>query len=104
MTLPEIYLICYDITDNKKRLKVAKLLIQWGYERFQKSIFTGLQNPAENGRLWKQLEKLLDSKIPNGDKLVVLNVTKPHFRNMQIIGNTEIDVSYLLGEKYTEYV
>lgn len=104
MNQAPIYLVCYDIADNKIRLKVAQLLIKWGYERFQKSIFTGLQHPADNGRLWLQLQQLLKKQENQTDKLVVMNISKPNFRNMKILGDTDIDIAYILGEKHTEYL
>ena len=33
-----IYIIAYDITDNKRRIRVAKTLESWGY-RIQESVF-----------------------------------------------------------------
>jgi len=33
-----IYIIAYDIADNKRRLRVAKTLESWGY-RIQESVF-----------------------------------------------------------------
>ena len=33
-----IYIIAYDIADNKRRLRVAKILESWGY-RIQESVF-----------------------------------------------------------------
>ena len=35
-----LYLISYDIRDNKKRVKVMKYLKNWGYH-LQKSVFVG---------------------------------------------------------------
>jgi len=36
--LAKIYIIAYDIADNKRRLRVAKTLESWGY-RIQESVF-----------------------------------------------------------------
>lgn len=36
-----MYLISYDIEDDRLRLRIAKLLMQWGLHRVQYSVFMG---------------------------------------------------------------
>lgn len=53
------YLICYDIVDDRRRNKVAKLLELYGW-RVQKSVFEAVLNQDQYERLQKHLLKLLN--------------------------------------------
>lgn len=92
-----IYLLLYDISTNSIRTKVAKLLIQEGFERMQFSVYTGLENPYKNTYLWNKLSQLLQEE-PTA-KLYVIKLTKNNLKNMKIIGIFEQDIDYLIGEK-----
>ncbi len=100
-----IYLLFYDISDDRARTKIAKLLIAEGYERIQFSVFTSIFNPFANKLLWESLQRLCASATDNeNDKLCVLNISKLNFKNMKIIGKFEPDMAYLTGEKQTLFV
>jgi CRISPR-associated protein Cas2 len=53
------YAISYDISDDRRRLKVAKALKDFG-QRVQLSVFEAHLEPSELGRLQKRLTLLLD--------------------------------------------
>jgi len=55
------YLICYDITDDRRRTKVSKLLEAFGM-RVQKSVFEAVLNQNQYDKLHKKLSNLLDEK------------------------------------------
>lgn len=55
-----IYIIAYDIADNKRRLRVAKTLESWGY-RIQESVF---QLRLDNATLARVLGSLPSSPRP----------------------------------------
>jgi CRISPR-associated endonuclease Cas2 len=97
-----IFLISYDISSNKNRLKAAKLLQQYGYERIQRSVFTGLVAPQRNKPLWNSLKALVDTTEGAEDKIICFTVSKTAFRDMKIIGIFTADTDYLLGLKHTE--
>ena len=97
-----IYLIFYDISDDKIRTKVAGHLTTHGYERIQYSVFSGIRNPKENSALWKELLSLLTS-VP-AIRFYVIKTTKNNFKNMEIIGETNWDIDYLLGNKHTLFI
>ena len=59
------YLICYDITDDRRRTRVAKLLEAYGL-RVQKSVFECVLDERHRERLQARLLKLLD---PRKDQL-----------------------------------
>ncbi|HAY22284.1 MAG TPA: CRISPR-associated endonuclease Cas2 [Desulfobacterales bacterium] len=53
------YAISYDIRDNRRRLRVAKILKDYG-ERVQLSVFEADLDEKSLARLKKRLEKCLD--------------------------------------------
>jgi len=99
-----IFVVSYDITDNKKRNKIAKLLEQNGYERIQFSVFTGLTAPNRNKILWTRLLKIADIENNPENKIICCAISKTAFKSMKIIGNFTADIEYLLGEKNTEII
>jgi CRISPR-associated endonuclease Cas2 len=97
------YLIFYDVSANAIRNKIAKLLLQNGFERIQYSVFCGLHHPGNDEKLWQQIKALIEREDSEGDKVYVLAVSKKNFRNMKIAGTFTGDMEYLLGEKLTLY-
>lgn len=53
-----IYIIAYDIADNKRRLRVAKTLESWGY-RIQESVFQLRLDTAMLARVRSRLAALI---------------------------------------------
>ena len=53
-----IYIIAYDIADNKQRLRVAKTLESWGY-RIQESVFQLRLDTATLARVRARLAALI---------------------------------------------
>ena len=53
-----IYIIAYDIADNKRRLRVAKTLESWGY-RIQESVFQLRLDTATLARVRSRLAALI---------------------------------------------
>ena len=51
-------LISYDVPDDKRRLKMAKLLLDYGGERVQKSVFECYITPRNLERLQERVRKL----------------------------------------------
>lgn len=56
-----VYLICYDIVEDRRRTKVAKLLEAYGL-RVQKSVFEAVLNGNQYQKLKSQLERLIDGE------------------------------------------
>jgi CRISPR-associated protein Cas2 len=55
------YAICYDICDDQRRTRVAKVLKDYG-ERVQYSVFEALVSPAELERIQQRLRAIIDPK------------------------------------------
>ena len=74
----QLYLISYDITDNRRRAKIVHLLEQFGYERIQYSVFTGLQPPHRNQQLWPRLQQLAAIDQFPDQRICCLTLSKKH--------------------------
>jgi len=61
MARRDFYVIAYDIPDDGRRLKVARLLERYG-ERVQYSVFEMYLTREEWERLWQALTRLLVEK------------------------------------------
>lgn len=55
------YIISYDVKDNRRRLKLSKLLKDYG-ERVQHSVFEARLDPAEMEKLEEEISKIIDSE------------------------------------------
>lgn len=97
-----LYLIVYDISDNRICHKVAKRLLAEGFERIQLSVFLGLFNPRRKDALWEQLNAWISEE--KGAKFYVLPITKKSFKSMDVIGDLDVDIDYLAGDKHTLFV
>jgi CRISPR-associated protein Cas2 len=61
------FFVCYDITDDKRRLRLSKLLLREGCQRVQKSVFIAPDfERVEMLRLKNKVEKLLNVQITEG--------------------------------------
>ncbi|MDI9548272.1 MAG: CRISPR-associated endonuclease Cas2 [Chloroflexota bacterium] len=54
--------ISYDIPDNKRRLKIAKTLQDFGGERVQLSVFECYTTPRNLERLQQRLQRILSEE------------------------------------------
>ncbi len=97
-----IYLILYDISEDKLRTKIAKRLIAEGFIRLQLSVFTGIQNPKDITLLWNQLNQWL--QLEPSAKFYILPLTENNFRNMEILGSTDLDLDFLTGNQHTLFI
>lgn len=104
MNNKNLFLISYDISDDKKRNRIAKLLEQYGYERIQYSVFTGLTAIYRHKSLWPKLVKIAEERSHPENKIICFAISKTAFRNMKIIGSFNADLDYLLGLKHTEII
>lgn len=94
-----IFLIIYDIADNRTRTRLSKMLIKEGFERIQLSVFTGLYDPRTIPSFWSKINLMMNKSGSDQDKLLVIKQDKEMFRNLIQIGKFEADIEYLLGER-----
>ncbi len=61
------FFVCYDISDDKRRLRLSKLLLREGCQRVQKSVFVAFDfERIEMLRLKNKVEKLLNVSYTEG--------------------------------------
>lgn len=58
------YIVCYDVPDDKRRIKIAKCLDGYG-DRIQFSVFEALLDITLVEKLVKSLNELIDEKEDN---------------------------------------
>ena len=87
-----LYLIMYDIENNKVRTQVAKYLIKKGCLRIQKSVYLAKSSSAvmkDISRTLKEINEIYD----NADSIFVLPVPEEKFSNITVIGqNVEFEI------------
>jgi CRISPR-associated protein Cas2 len=54
--------VSYDIVDDRRRLKVAKALLDFGGKRVQRSVFEGYITPANLEKLRERVRKVIDDR------------------------------------------
>ncbi|SEJ81925.1 CRISPR-associated endonuclease Cas2 [Cyclobacterium xiamenense] len=99
-----MYLIIYDISENRIRSKVAKLLVSRGYERIQLSVFAGPFSPMADAHLWKRLQILCPRSgeaESEGNSLLVVEVPLKQFANIRTIGTLPFDMAEMTGTAHT---
>lgn len=69
--------VSYDIPDNKRRLKVAKTLLDYGGQRVQKSVFECYITARNLERLRQRLERCYDKSQDSIRFYYVCEACKP---------------------------
>lgn len=80
-----IYLIMYDIEDDKVRREIAKHLIRKGCRRIQHSVFLARTEPERFHELSATL-KDINEMYDNSDSILLVPVNVSDVRSMKIIG------------------
>lgn len=78
--------VAYDIPDDKRRLRVAKVLLGYG-ERVQYSVFECRISKVQYLRLKERLEGLID---PAEDRVSFYSLCEACRKKVERIGNTEL--------------
>lgn len=86
-----IYLIMYDITDNKVRTQIAKYLEKQGCTRIQKSVFLA-RSEARNFQEIHDTLRDVNDMYDNEDSIILVPVNASDARAMKLIGkNVQIE-------------
>lgn len=80
------YLICYDIPDDKRRSKLARLLDDYG-DRVQYSVFECLLENKKFEELHRNIEKLV---VRQADKVRIYRLDKDYRQHVIIIGEGKL--------------
>lgn len=87
-----LYMIMYDIENNKIRTHIAKYLIKKGCLRIQKSVYLAKSSPAIMKDISATLKEI-NEVYENTDSIFVLPVPEEKFNNITVIGqNVEFEI------------
>jgi|APTNR8051073442_1049403.scaffolds.fasta_scaffold82031_1 CRISPR-associated endonuclease Cas2 len=87
-----LYMIMYDIENNRIRTNIAKYLIRKGCLRIQKSVYLAKSSPAVMREISETLKEI-NEIYENEDSIFVLPVPEEKFNNIKVIGrNIEFEV------------
>ena len=101
-----IYLICYDITNNKTRDKIARKLLSFGLYRMQYSVFIGLLTTPLLDKLKSWLKNTIGQSTTkdNLENIAILVLSKKHLQSLSFIGQIPVDLDEIMGTKNTIYI
>ncbi len=94
-----LFLVMYDIENNKVRTEIAKYLIRKGCIRIQKSVYiANLKRSVfdEINRTLKEIQQMYE----NNDSILLIPVSSDEVKAMKIIGHN-IDIDLILGNRNT---
>lgn len=91
-------LICYDITNDKKRLRVSKLLLKYGGYRMQRSVFSSLQQEEHFHEMKREIDKIMQKSEDQTDSIYYIPIGREKFETMYITGSIP-DFDQLLDKK-----
>jgi CRISPR-associated protein Cas2 len=75
--------VVYDITENSIRTKVARICLDKGLYRVQKSVFLGTLNSNERDSLAIECEEIIDLDV---DSVYVFPMDDESFRKVKLLG------------------
>lgn len=94
-----IYLIMYDIENNKIRTQISKYLIKQGCIRIQKSVFIARSEHPKFQDIYTTLLEV-NSYYENQDSILLVPVNTSDIRSMKIIGR-EITLTSIISPPNT---
>jgi len=94
-----MYLIMYDIEDNKVRTQIAKYLIRAGCIRIQKSVYIA-QTARKQYLAIKETLSEVQQMYENNDSVLIVPVSRDELKAMNVIGKN-IDISLFTEDPNT---
>jgi len=91
--------VVYDITDNGTRSKVARICLDKGLYRVQKSVFLGNLNATERDSLALECEEVIDPEV---DSVYVFPMDDESFKKVKLIGQA-FDKELVSDEVLTKF-
>jgi CRISPR-associated protein Cas2 len=98
--MERLYLICYDISDDRIRKKVADKLIYYGLERLQYSVFAGMMG----GTLFEEAKKWLQETVPEKDSILLLPLPPQIDKSALSFGTQSVNWPSILNQLHTLYI
>lgn len=94
-----LFLVMYDIENDKVRTEIAKYLIRKGCIRIQKSVYIANLKRTVFDEISKTLKEV-QQMYENNDSILLIPVSTDELKAMKIIGQN-IDVDLILGNRNT---
>jgi CRISPR-associated protein Cas2 len=96
------YIVCYDISEDRKRTRFAKQLEYHALSRFQYSVFIG---PLPKPR-YEQLKQWIKTNLvlTDTDSIAFIAVSESALEKMLMLGEKTVDKAYLLHRTHTLFV
>ena len=91
--------VVYDITDNSIRSKVARICLDKGLYRVQKSVFLGTLNSNERDSLAIECEEIIDLDV---DSVYVFPMDDESFKKVKLLGQA-FDKELVSDEVLTKF-
>ena len=93
-----MYIVCYDITENRLRTKIMKKLMQLGLIRLQYSVFVG----EMSGPLKLSLELWLKQKnFQADDSIAIIPISKNLLEKRTTLGKETEELATLINQPNT---
>lgn len=97
-----MYLISYDIENDRLRLRISKLLLRWGLHRVQYSVFMGAIGKDQLAKLRLELETAGRSREwAAADSILILPIHQSQVKNIHAIGQWPDRWQEIAGELNT---
>jgi len=95
-----IWLVSYDISNNKYRKRLSDKLIYFGLERLQKSVFIGDISYLNKSKLYKYFVILQKEMLEQDDKIFCTSLSKNELKKSNFIGGISADeIESIAGRK-----
>jgi len=91
--------VVYDISENKIRTKIARICLNKGLYRVQKSVFLGDLNANERDSLSLECEHVIDPAI---DSVYVFPMDEDSFKKVKLLGQA-FDKKLVSDELLTKF-
>jgi CRISPR-associated protein Cas2 len=91
--------VVYDITDNSTRSKVARICLDKGLYRVQKSVFLGTLNANDRDSLAIECEEIIDLDV---DSVYVFPMDDESFKKVKLLGQA-FDKELVKDEVLTKF-
>ncbi len=95
------HLICYDIHKNSLRAKMSKMIIAYGLDRINKSVYLGSIQDSSLKDLEKKLSDSMKKVNYPTDSLIIVSIAAQAIQSMRIYGENQLDKEELAGERTT---
>ena len=97
-------MLCYDVSDNKKRLKIQQLCTKQGWIMVQKSIYLKCSISIDEKDQIKDQIEAIDTKYPHiFDTIVIVNIDTHQLKSVDQIGY-EFPFSSFIGDSRLEII